>query len=75
MLMRSVDSTGKEIGFAPHMAVIYVNTDGSISVAHYTKGTERFSSGWTLGGLENDGSDSRDGFKYDSFGYYPLGRK
>ena len=75
MLMRSVDSTGKEIGFAPHMAVIYVNTDGSISVAHYTKGTERFSSGWTQNGLENDGSDSRDGFKYDSFGYYPLGRK
>ena len=75
MLMRSVDSSGKEIGLAPHMAVIYVNTDGSISVAHYTKGTERFSSGWTLGGLENDGSDSRGGFKYDSFGYYSVGRK
>ena len=75
MLMRSVDSSGKEIGLAPHMAVIYVNTDGSISVAHYTKGTERFSSGWTLGGLENDGSNSRGGFKYDFFGYYSVGRK
>ena len=84
MLMRSVDSTGKEIGFAPHMAVIYVNTDGSISVAHYTKGKTRHSEGWSQIELEKKGkmvdgvwhakfnyTSEKDGMK--AFGYYSLG--
>lgn len=75
MLMRSMDSKGKIIGLAPHMAVIFVNDDYSISVAHYTGGEQKSSDNWTQNGLENDGSDNRGGFKYNSFSYYPLKEK
>ena len=84
MLMRSIDSDGKIIGLAPHMAVIYVNADTSISVTHYTKGKTWHSEGWSQNELEKKGK-MIDGvwhakFNYTSekddmkaFGYYPIG--
>lgn len=47
MLMRSVDSKGNLIGYAPHMAVIFVNDNNSISLAHYTGGKEMKSDDWS----------------------------
>ena len=75
MLMRSVDSKGNLIGYAPHMAVIFVNDNNSISLAHYTGGKEMKSDDWSQKGIENDGSDSRGGFRYSSFLYYPIKEK
>ncbi len=75
MLMRSVDLKGNLIGYAPHMAVIFVNDDNSISLAHYTGGKEMKSDDWSQKGIENDGSDSRGGFRYSSFSYYPIKEK
>ena len=75
MLMRSVDLKGNLISYAPHMAVIFVNDDNSISLAHYTGGKEMKSDDWSQKGIENDGSDSRGGFRYSSFSYYPIKEK